>query len=133
MIRTSRTFQKEQMKLEVSIQIQNRTGNRGKNVQTIDKQTFPTAEKNSSRSRGRILAASCMQNTVRASLSSGVRLSIGCLLTKHKNKQAMIDYNQQTISLGKTSLGEINLPYRAFVFLERTAASRPSTAERELQ
>lgn len=41
--------------------------------------TFPTAEKNSSRSLGLILAASCMQNTVRASLSSGLRLSIGCL------------------------------------------------------
>lgn len=41
--------------------------------------TFPTAEKKSSRSRALILAASCMQKTVRASLSSGVRLSIGCL------------------------------------------------------
>lgn len=101
MIRTSRTCQKEQMKLEASIQIQRRTGNRGRNVQSIDKQTFPTAEKNSSRSRGRILAASCMQNTVRASLSSGVRLSIGCLLAK-QNKQATNDYNQQRIPLGKT-------------------------------
>lgn len=44
--------------------------------------TFPTVEKNSSRSLGRILAASCMQNTVRASLSSGVRLSIGSLERK---------------------------------------------------
>lgn len=46
--------------------------------------TFPTVEKNSSRSLGRILAASCMQKTVRASLSSGVRLSIGSLKTKNK-------------------------------------------------
>lgn len=52
------------------------------NMQT---QTFPTAEKNSSRSRGRILAASCMQNTVRASRSSGVRLSMGCLLANTTN------------------------------------------------
>lgn len=43
--------------------------------------TFPTVEKNSSRSLGRILAANCIQNTVRASLSSGVRLSIGSLET----------------------------------------------------
>lgn len=35
--------------------------------------TFPTEEKNSSKSLGRILAASCMQNTVLASLSSGVK------------------------------------------------------------
>ena len=34
--------------------------------------TFPTDEKNSSKSLARILADSCMQNTVRASLSSGV-------------------------------------------------------------
>lgn len=47
--------------------------------------TFPTAEKKSSRSRALILAASCIQKTVRASLSSGVRLSIGCL-TKRKTK-----------------------------------------------
>ena len=34
--------------------------------------TFPTEEKNSSRSLLLILAANCMQNTVRASFSSGV-------------------------------------------------------------
>lgn len=46
--------------------------------------TFPTAEKKSSRSLALILAASCMQKTVRASLSSGVRLSIGCLRKRKK-------------------------------------------------
>ncbi|KAI1233276.1 hypothetical protein IHE44_0004443 [Lamprotornis superbus] len=35
--------------------------------------TFMAIEKNSSRSLGRILAANCMQNTVRASLSSGLK------------------------------------------------------------
>jgi len=48
--------------------------------------TFPTAEKKSSRSRALILAASCMQNTVRASLSSGVRLSMGCLWGERQTK-----------------------------------------------
>lgn len=45
----------------------------------LTSRTFPTVEKNSSKSLGRILAASCMQKTVLASLSSGVRLSIGSL------------------------------------------------------
>ena len=40
---------------------------------------MPTAEKKSSRSRGRMRAANCMQNTVRASRSSGLRLSTGSL------------------------------------------------------
>lgn len=40
---------------------------------------MPTAEKKSSRSRGRMRAASCMQNTVRASRSSGLRLPKGSL------------------------------------------------------
>lgn len=52
-----------------------------------DELTFPTAEKKSSRSRALILAASCMQKTVRASLSSGVRLSIGCLERGEKKQQ----------------------------------------------
>lgn len=49
--------------------------------------TFPTAEKKSSRSRALILAASCIQKTVRASLSSGVRLSIGCLKERKTNQR----------------------------------------------
>lgn len=53
---------------------------------TEQQRTFPTAEKKSSRSLALILAASCMQKTVRASLSSGVRLSIGCL-RKRRRKQ----------------------------------------------
>ncbi len=129
MILTSRTFKEEQKELEVSIQIQSRIGYWGRtiNAQTL---TFPTAEKNSSRSRGRILAASCMQNTVRASLSSGVRLSMGCLIAKDKNKQ-WITIISKEVEGNVIIKAEINLPYRAFVFLERTAASRPSTAERE--
>lgn len=60
-----------------------------KSVRTLPQEnqlTFPTAEKKSSRSRARILAASCMQKTVRASLSSGVRLSIGCLEKGEKER-----------------------------------------------
>ena len=41
--------------------------------------TLPTDEKNSSKSRGRIRADSCMQNTVRASRSSGVISGSGFL------------------------------------------------------
>ncbi len=88
----------------MSIKIQSRIGYWGRtiNAQTL---TFPTAEKNSSRSRGRILAASCMQNTVRASLSSGVRLSMGCLLVKDKNKQ-WITIISKEFSWGKRNCGE---------------------------
>lgn len=53
-----------------------------KKFQNASSFTFPTVEKNSSKSLGLILAASCIQNTVRASLSSGVRLSIGSLKNK---------------------------------------------------
>jgi hypothetical protein len=55
-------------------------------------QTLPTAEKNSSKSRGRIRAASCMQNTVRASRSSGVSSGDGVLQQKH-NKTHATQYN----------------------------------------
>ncbi len=39
--------------------------------------TLPTLEKNSSKSRDRIRCESCMQNTVRASRSSGLKSSGG--------------------------------------------------------
>lgn len=39
--------------------------------------TFPTLEKNSSKSRARIRCESCIQNTVRASRSSGLKSSGG--------------------------------------------------------
>lgn len=55
--------------------------------------TFPTAEKKSSRSRALILAASCMQKTVRASLSSGVRLSIGALEKKKTEEKTQPLHN----------------------------------------
>lgn len=45
----------------------------------LTSQTFPTAERNSSKCLGGILPASCTQKTVLASLSLGVRLSIGSL------------------------------------------------------
>lgn len=41
--------------------------------------TFPTLEKNSSKSRARIRCESCIQNTVRASRSSGLKSSGGDL------------------------------------------------------
>lgn len=44
-------------------------------VINLTSRTLPTAEKNSSKSLARILADNCMQNTVRASLSSGARSS----------------------------------------------------------
>lgn len=60
---------------------------------TINQLTFPTAEKKSSRSRALILAASCMQKTVRASLSSGVRLSIGALEKKKTEEKTQPLHN----------------------------------------
>lgn len=44
-------------------------------VMSLTSRTLPTAEKNSSKSRARILWESCIQNTVRASLSSGAKSS----------------------------------------------------------
>lgn len=45
----------------------------------LTSRTLPTAEKKSSKSRGRMRAASCIQNTVRASRSSGDKFGSGCL------------------------------------------------------
>lgn len=92
--------------------------------------TFPTAEKKSSRSRGLILAASCMQNTVRASLSSGVRLSIGCLQNKSIFSIWHGDQRVKNVTTsGRSPAQDCFLPYWTLVFPEGTSASGTSPAE----
>jgi hypothetical protein len=49
--------------------------------------TFPTEEKNSSRSLALILWDNCIQNTVRASRSSGESSSTGLLKKKKKKSE----------------------------------------------
>lgn len=73
--------------LHISAENWLKTDNQTKLRRKTNLHTLPTAEKNSSKSRGRIRAASCMQNTVRASRSSGVSSGDGVL---HKKKEFYI-------------------------------------------
>jgi len=62
--------------------------------------TFPTEEKNSSRSLALILCDNCIQNTVRASRSSGDSSSTGLLLYKQttiSRQHRYVDHSQSSI------------------------------------
>ena len=61
--------------------------------------TLPTDEKNSSKSRGRILAASCIQKTVRASRSSGVSSGDGVLVHKQYFRYIMTSTRKSQLPL----------------------------------
>lgn len=107
MIRTSRTFQEEQMKLEKSIQIKVEQATEVEMIQslTTDKQT------DFSHCRKELLQvtwsdSSCQLHAEHCACIPFLRSEIinRLSVSKTQNKQAMYDYNQQRISLGKTSL-----------------------------
>lgn len=95
-ILTSRTFMKEEGNKLLTQSIGGGPQKHNLNGAAL---TLPTAEKNSSRSLGLILAASCMQNTVRASLSSALRLSIGFLQEKVGSLGIYMDQHSKYIYL----------------------------------
>ena len=73
--------------------------------------TFPTEEKNSSRSLALILCDNCIQNTVRASRSSGDSSSTGLLLYKQttiSRQHRYVDHSQSSI-LGNVESGCLNI------------------------
>jgi len=85
--------------------------------------TFPTEEKNSSRSLALILCDNCIQNTVRASRSSGDSSSTGLLLYKQTtiNRQhRYVDHSQSSI-LGNVESGCLNIVHDPLTTHENVA------------